>query len=477
MNATRKHTAELVREGIAAAQAGRRTEARSLLTRATQSQPEHIIAWLWLSGVVDDPREREACMERVLALDPNHPAARKGLALARRQVVEHCLQAGLAALAEGDDDRARTLLTEVVTREEEHVEAWMALSEVVETPDEREICLENVLTLDPHHAKAALQLAELQQQGPPPPSPAPAAAPPPPAFEVEPPPDEGPEDPWVLLADEYGCPRCAAQTEPEEKHCPECGQSLWYSFHHQEGRSAGLWILIGLQVLSTLGALLGAGALLLLLPRLFEDPTFQLLLTEAGFTVEAIGILQPLLYATAFVSLGFSLLMLVGLYLRWPLIWYLLLLQAGLGFLSSLISFVLSSSSMATLVPALIGAALSGLYFYFVLQLEGDFAKDRVRLLLRLDRDATEGPIQLGKGRHYAQEHLWGLAALHFRRAAGQMENSDAYVALAIACIKMERWELAEAALERARRVNPEERQIPELQAIIDRRRETASFR
>ncbi len=36
-------------------------------------------AWLWLSGVVDTPGEKELCLEQVISIDPDHTAARRGL--------------------------------------------------------------------------------------------------------------------------------------------------------------------------------------------------------------------------------------------------------------------------------------------------------------------------------------------------------------------------------------------------------------
>ena len=66
-------------EAVAAARAGRRAQARLLLgrlLRADQSNPEY---WLLLSAVADNERERAQCLQSLLKLDPQHPAARAGL--------------------------------------------------------------------------------------------------------------------------------------------------------------------------------------------------------------------------------------------------------------------------------------------------------------------------------------------------------------------------------------------------------------
>lgn len=71
----------MYQEAKNAATQGQRERARDLLTRllrADQSNPEH---WLWMSAVVDTPKERTYCLQNVLRLDPNSHAARRGLVL------------------------------------------------------------------------------------------------------------------------------------------------------------------------------------------------------------------------------------------------------------------------------------------------------------------------------------------------------------------------------------------------------------
>ena len=72
---------DLLKAGIAAARAGQHTRARALLTRTVELDRESVLAWLWLSGIVDTVEERRSCLEKVLALDPDNAAAKKGLAI------------------------------------------------------------------------------------------------------------------------------------------------------------------------------------------------------------------------------------------------------------------------------------------------------------------------------------------------------------------------------------------------------------
>jgi hypothetical protein len=69
----------MVREGINAAKAGRKDEARALLTKAVEIDSYNADAWLWLSGVVEAEDDQRTCLENVLAIDPTNTRARQGL--------------------------------------------------------------------------------------------------------------------------------------------------------------------------------------------------------------------------------------------------------------------------------------------------------------------------------------------------------------------------------------------------------------
>lgn len=75
----RLHAANLVQQGIAAARAGERDEARSLLTQATDLDPENPQAWFELAGVVDDLQQKRNYLKRTLELAPFDEEARLGL--------------------------------------------------------------------------------------------------------------------------------------------------------------------------------------------------------------------------------------------------------------------------------------------------------------------------------------------------------------------------------------------------------------
>ena len=74
-------TSDLLAQGIQALKTGETAAARELLVQVLQSDAGNLQAWLWLSGAVTTPGERRYCLEQVLVVDPQHSAARRGLAL------------------------------------------------------------------------------------------------------------------------------------------------------------------------------------------------------------------------------------------------------------------------------------------------------------------------------------------------------------------------------------------------------------
>lgn len=68
--------------------------------------------------------------------------------------VERLLGAGKEAARTGDVAQARSYLTQVVERDPHNEQAWMWLSGVVAEPEEQQICLENVLVVNPYNTKA-----------------------------------------------------------------------------------------------------------------------------------------------------------------------------------------------------------------------------------------------------------------------------------------------------------------------------------
>jgi hypothetical protein len=75
-----REAARLYERGVAAARSGQRRVAAGLLARVVQLDPRHEMGWLWLSGVLEDPKEIAFCLRSVLTVNPHNQRARQGLA-------------------------------------------------------------------------------------------------------------------------------------------------------------------------------------------------------------------------------------------------------------------------------------------------------------------------------------------------------------------------------------------------------------
>lgn len=71
----------LCQRGVAAARAGQKRVAAGLLTRSVRLDPRGETAWLWLSGVLDDPQQQAFCLNAVLKVNPQNQHALRGLRL------------------------------------------------------------------------------------------------------------------------------------------------------------------------------------------------------------------------------------------------------------------------------------------------------------------------------------------------------------------------------------------------------------
>lgn len=79
VQANSSEAARLCQRGIAAARGGQKRVAAGLLTRSLQLDPHNERAWLWLSGVLDDPRQQAFCLNAAVKINPQNEHALRGL--------------------------------------------------------------------------------------------------------------------------------------------------------------------------------------------------------------------------------------------------------------------------------------------------------------------------------------------------------------------------------------------------------------
>jgi tetratricopeptide (TPR) repeat protein len=430
---------DLLQEGITAAKSGQRERAYDLLRQIVEEDEENTLAWLWLSEVTDSWEDREICLENVLALDPTNETARKGLAWVREQIEASASTSAGTAPAP--------------------------------TPTQEASSTESTPARVPVSPAAAVLREDFARRQPVP--------------EIEP-------EPLPLplrdeFEDEYLCPYCAAQTEPDDRKCAACGNKLWIKVRRREERSSWLWVALTLQTASIIWpAFLSTLVLFYAARQAGLDNFFLLVAPYLGLpsdlppeTVSAAFEAIPRAYVLPLaVYILFSLAVMAGLYLRWRPVFYFYLVNTLLILASAFAGMAVSlslSTEGAALGPR-VGILCSGgglilglLMFFLVLQLEDDFFFDEKRLLLRLDRDATNGPALLSSGRHYAKREMWAMAAIHLRRATGHIPHQiDPYLALAAAYLNLKRYDLAADALEEGERIAPGDPQVERLRTVLN---------
>ena len=84
--------------------------------------------------------------------------------------VQAWLREGITAVKKGDRVQGRKLLEKVLAADERNEQAWLWLSGAVDSAEDRQICLENVLAINPDNALAKKGLAKLAQTPPPEPT-------------------------------------------------------------------------------------------------------------------------------------------------------------------------------------------------------------------------------------------------------------------------------------------------------------------
>ncbi len=79
------------------------------------------------------------------------------------EAFERLMRLGTVSKAQGDQRLAHEYWREAAMLQPERVEVWKSLLDILETDEDRRVCLQNILALEPENRPAKQQLAALLQ--------------------------------------------------------------------------------------------------------------------------------------------------------------------------------------------------------------------------------------------------------------------------------------------------------------------------
>jgi tetratricopeptide (TPR) repeat protein len=361
--------------------------------------------------------------------------------------IKALLAEGIRALKAGQKERACELLTQVVTEDEENEPAWLWLSGAVDSDEDRRICLENVIAINPDNQAARKGLARL---GPAPmqfaedeplpiviaKSAAKSDAP------FLPPPEEKPvagepeariikgserpllDDVWSSTVDI--CAYCAQAVNSKDNHCPQCKRAMMAKeFLYPAPSKYHMNLLIVIGILTAL-SIIGTGLLIYvfaIVPPEILAPSVPESISVEAFRISYI--------AGLVIGITLNLVILAGLYTRQIWAYWLTVVVYVVGLLWT----VLSLSITFRLLPPVwfftcaTPFLLYYLFIFYTIHMAGpDFKKvvrwqvvnvnSRLKESEEFDRVAGE----------LAKQGKWAAAVAHWRHAAGHSPGQWKYL-------------------------------------------------
>jgi Tetratricopeptide repeat len=394
------------------------------------------------------------------------------------------LAEGIAKAKAGQREEARELLLRVVERDERDALAWLWLSGVVDSDDDRRVALENVLEIEPENAAARAGLDWLDQQTLVQASPTEVGS-----FRDESPAappihDSAPEVEPVTEPD--GCPYCGRPVAESDERCPDCAQPLTIRALKQPDFPGRLTLLMVLWLVQAATDLVD-GVLIVVALTAVAGGTWSALsvkyvLTYMAGTAFASGapMAELLQTVTVFIVLdvvlvAWSLVVTAILPWRRPGAVAVALFVAALHVLLAASGFVIGVTS---LVVMLVRLALALFVGFFLLEVQGDFVWVSVRQRLELDHGAKSSMDYYSRGRYYRRIGQTAKATLHLERAVLLAPEKLAFrVALGNACYALGQFERAAEQIRAALKLSPDATDLQQFLDIIVARQSSGNSR
>lgn len=154
---------ELLRAGITAAQSGERADARRLLLKCTEIDPQSESAWLWLASLSEYPEELLVFLENVLSINPANKRALEWRSATHKLLASTFIQRGLDAVEANQPDYAAECLNKSLEYDQENAAAWISLASLADSVEGKLVYLEKALSVDPENADAKRSYAEARR--------------------------------------------------------------------------------------------------------------------------------------------------------------------------------------------------------------------------------------------------------------------------------------------------------------------------
>lgn len=156
----------LLQQGMQAAKAGEKELARKCFIQALQQNPRHDLIWLCLASVTESQQMRLNYLNKVTELSPGDPKAEAFLRVTKMQFAEELMARANKAIKQGDSWQATHCLLHAVEVDPGNENAWLGLARLAEPPEDPEMLLFRVLSINPNNERARAQLEEIQAQRP-----------------------------------------------------------------------------------------------------------------------------------------------------------------------------------------------------------------------------------------------------------------------------------------------------------------------
>lgn len=153
----------VLNQGIKAAQAGNRAQARTSLTRATELDPRNESAWLWLASISEYPEELLGFLNHVLDINPDNQRALEWKAATHGLLSKTFVQRGIDASQENNKDFATECFRTALDYDERNGDAWMWMASLSDSSTVKIALLEKALGLNPNNETARTALVTARE--------------------------------------------------------------------------------------------------------------------------------------------------------------------------------------------------------------------------------------------------------------------------------------------------------------------------